>query len=136
MKVEGACHCGNITFEAEIDPEMAAICHCTDCQTLSGSAFRVVARSEDASFKLLSGEMKTYVKIAENGNERLQTFCPNCGSPIYSAPPGEGSKLLGIRVGVLRQRDQIKPANQIWCRSSQQWTQELASVRRVEKQAF
>ena len=43
MKVDGACHCGRITFEAEIDPERVRICHCSDCQVLSGSAFRITA---------------------------------------------------------------------------------------------
>jgi hypothetical protein len=36
------------------------------------------------SFKLLSGELKVYVKTGESGNKRPQSFCPNCGSPIYS----------------------------------------------------
>ena len=39
MKVDGHCHCGEITFEAEVDPDAVNICHCTDCQTLSGTAF-------------------------------------------------------------------------------------------------
>ena len=40
MKVTGRCHCGQISFEAEIDPTQVRICHCTDCQTLTGTAFR------------------------------------------------------------------------------------------------
>ena len=40
MRINGACHCGNIAFEAEVDPETVRICHCTDCQTMSGSLFR------------------------------------------------------------------------------------------------
>jgi hypothetical protein len=36
------CHCGYIIYEAEIDPEKLMIRHCSDCQTLSGSAFRTV----------------------------------------------------------------------------------------------
>jgi hypothetical protein len=39
MKIDGGCHCGYITYEAEADPEKTTICHCTDCQRLSGSAF-------------------------------------------------------------------------------------------------
>jgi len=35
MKINGGCHCGYITYEAEADPEGALICNCTDCQTLS-----------------------------------------------------------------------------------------------------
>ena len=41
MRVTGACHCGTITIEGEADPERVSICHCTDCQTGTGSAFRV-----------------------------------------------------------------------------------------------
>ena len=41
MKIDGGCFCGNITFEADINPEMVMICHCTDCQSITGSAFRV-----------------------------------------------------------------------------------------------
>ena len=41
MKVEGACLCGYIAIEGEVDPDKVTVCHCTDCQTSSGSAFRV-----------------------------------------------------------------------------------------------
>jgi hypothetical protein len=38
MRVDGGCHCGKITYEADIDPDKAGLCHCTDCQTLTSSA--------------------------------------------------------------------------------------------------
>jgi hypothetical protein len=56
MKVEGRCHCGQITFEAEIDAEAVRICHCTDCQTLTGAAYRVNVQSPAQSFVLLTGQ--------------------------------------------------------------------------------
>jgi hypothetical protein len=62
MKVDGSCHCGSITYEAEVDPEKVVVCHCTDCQTLSGTAFRVVAPTREGTFKVLTGEPKVYVK--------------------------------------------------------------------------
>lgn len=58
MKIDGRCHCGYITSEAEIDPEKVIICRGTDCQTLAGSAFRTAAFTLEGSFKLLSGEPK------------------------------------------------------------------------------
>ncbi len=54
MKIDGGCHCGYIAYEAEADPTKAMICHCTDCQTLSGSAFRTVLPTREGSFKLRS----------------------------------------------------------------------------------
>jgi glutathione-dependent formaldehyde-activating enzyme len=77
MQIDGRCHCGFISYEAEIDPEKVMICHCTDCQTLSGSAFRTVALTREGEFNLLSGNVKTYVKIAESGARRLQAFVLN-----------------------------------------------------------
>jgi hypothetical protein len=134
MKVDGRCHCGHITYEAEIDPEQVRICHCTDCQTLSGSAFRTVAATKPGTFKLLSGQPKIYVKVGENGTPRQQSFCPECGSPIFSAPTGDGTKQHYLRVGTIRQRNELKPRAQWWHRSAQRWLDELPSMDKVEKQ--
>jgi hypothetical protein len=84
MKVDGQCHCGAITFEAEVDPERVYVCHCTDCQSISGSPFRWATNVPKGDFRLLSGSPKTYVKQAESGDENHQVFCPDCASPIYS----------------------------------------------------
>jgi hypothetical protein len=37
MKIDGGCHCGTVTYRADIDPGQVSVCHCTDCQTLTGS---------------------------------------------------------------------------------------------------
>ena len=132
MKVDGGCHCGNIRYEAEVDPATVVICHCTDCQTLSGSAFRTVVPTKEGSFRLLSGVPKVYVKTGESGNRREQTFCPNCGTPIYSGPVGDGAKVVSLRVGTVRQRDQMVPTDQYWFRSAQAWLSALPTIKRRE----
>ena len=134
MKIDGRCHCGYVTFEAEIDPDKTSICNCTDCQTLSGSAFRVVAYTRENAFKLLSGELKIYIKTSESGNKRPQSFCPECGTPIYATAAGTGPKAYSIRVGTVRQRDQIAPNVQVWFRSAQPWVTHMESMRKIEKQ--
>ena len=133
MKVDGQCHCGFITYEAEVDPEKVAVCHCTDCQTLTGSAFRIFARSQEGGFRLLSGDPKIYVKTGESGSRRLHAFCPECGSPIYSTKEGDGPKVYSIRVGATRQRHELVPRQQIWCRSAQPWIDDIGSIPRNEK---
>ncbi len=129
MKVNGKCHCGQLEFEAEINPEKVLICHCTDCQTLSGSAYRTVAPVIEGSFELTRGEMKTYIKTAENGALRSQTFCPECGTPIYAGPADDKSTMLGLRVGSLEQRDQLPPQSQYFRKSAQTWVQDLSSLK-------
>jgi len=133
MKVDGSCHCGEITFEAEIDPGAVRICHCTDCQTLTGSAYRVTVQTPVGGFLLRSGTPKNYVKTAESGNKRVHAFCPNCGTPIYSTDLRE-PRAYGIRVGTLKQRGELRPARQIWYRSALPWVSELIDVPHVERQ--
>ena len=65
MKVSGRCYCGQISFEAEIEPDKVRVCHCTDCQTLSGSAFRTNVPVVQGTFVLKKGEPKTFLKSAE-----------------------------------------------------------------------
>lgn len=134
MHVDGSCHCGRVTYEADVNPAHVVICHCTDCQALSGSAFRVVVATKPGTFRLIRGEPKTYVKTAASGNAREQTFCGECGSPIYSAPPGPQPKVVSLRVGTLTQRAQLMPSQQFWCRSSLPWLPQLASVDKFSTQ--
>jgi hypothetical protein len=134
MKVDGGCYCGSIRYEAEVDPAKVIICHCTDCQKLSGSAFRTVVQTEPGTFRLLTGTPKTFVKTGESGKRREQTFCPDCGTPIYSAPVGDGPRAVGLRVGTVHQRDQLIPKDQYWFRSSQPWLQDLATIKKRDRQ--
>lgn len=133
MKIQGGCHCGYITYEAEIDPNNVSICHCTDCQTLSGSAYRTNVRTPKDAFKLLTGQPKVYIKIAESGNKRAQGFCPECGSPIY-ATSATDPQVYGLRVGTIRQRAELVPKTQGWSRSALGWVTDLSSVKQFPKQ--
>ena len=135
MKIDGACSCGNITIQGEADPAAVSICHCTDCQTATGTAFRVSIPVSGATFKV-TGEPTIYIKTtADSGNPRAQAFCPKCGSPLYSTTPGEGPQALYIvRVGILKQRDQLEPKRQIWWRSARPWVTGLEGIRKIEKQ--
>lgn len=132
MKIDGSCHCGYITYTAEIDPENVGICHCTDCQTLSGSPYRVSVQARKEAFKLVTGEPRIYVKTAESGNKRAQAFCPQCGTPIYSSAVGDPPN-YNLRVGAISQRADLKPKRQQWCRSARDWVMDLTAIERFPK---
>lgn len=133
MKIDGGCHCGYITYDAEIDPDKVGICHCTDCQTLSGTAYRVSVPAAKDAFNLRTGQPKIYIKTAESGNKRPQAFCPECGTPIYSAAATDPQS-FNIRVGTVRQRAELRPQSQGWCRSALDWVTDLHSIKQFPKQ--
>jgi hypothetical protein len=126
MRIDGGCHCGLISYEAQIEPEKVGVCHCTDCQALSGSAFTVFVPVPKAAFRL-RGEPKIYVKTAASGNRRAQAFCPQCGSRIYASAEKD-PQVFNLRVGTVRQRSALAPKTQLWCRSALPWVMNLGMV--------
>lgn len=131
MHIDGACHCGAVTFSAEIDPSRVMACHCTDCQVLSGAPFRAVAVAPIETL-VVHGTTKSYVKVAESGNRRAQVFCPECATPLWATAPENPTSVV-IRLGCVQQRAQLKPALQIWEHSALPWLPTLAEVPAVPK---
>jgi hypothetical protein len=127
MHVDGSCLCGAITFDADIDPDKVRICHCTDCQNQTGSAYRTNVPAQREAFRLTSGSPKIWVKTAASGSKRAQAFCAECGSSIYSTA-ADGSTGYMLRVGTLRQRALLSPKVQQWCRSALPWAQDIRTL--------
>jgi hypothetical protein len=134
MKVQGSCHCGQITYEAEVDPARVGLCNCTDCQMLTGSAFRVSVPAPRESFRLLSGQPKEYVKTADSGAKRAHAFCPNCGTPVYAKAAIGETPAYSLRVGCLKQKAQLPPQRRIWCKSALEWSQNVSGILGQERQ--
>ena len=126
MKIDGGCYCGKITFTSEIDPNAISICHCADCQMLSGSAFRVSVRA-DASKTRFTGTPKSFIKTAESGNRRWQGFCGDCGTALFACDEVDPQSYM-LRVGTIAQRAQFHPKGQIWARSKLPWLDEIAGT--------
>jgi hypothetical protein len=119
-------------LEAEVDPTALTICHCTDCQTLTGSAFRTNIPEPAEHFVLRSGTPKSYVKTAESGNKRRHAFCGDCGTPIYACAV-DNPQTYALRVGTITQRAAFSPRGQIWQRSALDWVDALAAVPATER---
>ena len=135
MKVDGGCHCGDIAFEAEIDPDRGRHLPLHGLPAALGDG--VPGGGPDARGKVhpaLRSAARTYVKTAESGARRAQVFCPECGSQIYATSTGDGPKILSLRAGTLNQRDRLKPRMQIWRRSALAWIGEIDSIPARETQ--
>ena len=134
MQIDGQCHCGHVKYEAEIDPARVTICHCTDCQQLTGSAYRVTAITDSASIRLTAHPPKVYRKYGNNGRARLQSFCPECGSPLFTTGEGADAETTGIRLGTINQRRALRPSRQIWCQSALPWIDDLETLPGIDRE--
>ncbi len=130
---EGGCQCGQVRYRIEADPLALGICHCTECQRQSGSAFGMSLIVPVESFRLLSGVPKVFSRSAASGNHIDCYFCPDCGTRIYHDPESmKGS--LNIKAGTLDDTSWLEPAFQVWTRSKQPWVVVPDGLRSFEGQ--
>ena len=124
--IDGACHCGQVRFTALIDPARVMVCHCTDCQVMSGAPFRAVVAAQPEGMAA-QGETRQYIKVAASGRRRAQVFCSTCATPLWATDPDAPGPRI-IRLGCVRQRAALAPAVQIWQQSALPWVAGLAQV--------
>jgi hypothetical protein len=133
MKTDGACCCGEIRYEAEVDPEKVFICNCTDCQRMTGGACHVNVPVAESDLRFVSGSPSEYVKTAESGHQRVIGFCGRCSTHLY-ATSTEGPRVFGLRVPTSRHREQLVPKRQLWHRSQPSWLRNLDGIPATEEQ--
>lgn len=132
MQVNGQCHCGAIAYEAAVDPQKSSICHCSDCQTLSGAPFRASVPARAGDFHIRKGKPRVYVKVADSGARRAQGFCGDCGTSLYSTS-ADDPQVYNLRLGAIKQRAELPPQRQIWCDSAQSWARDITGLPGVPK---
>lgn len=129
--IKGGCLCGRVRYSAEAEPTFAGVCHCTDCQKFSGSAFATVVGISASALKV-TGTLKTFTKPGSSGNPIHRRFCADCGSGIIDeaeAMPG----VAMVYAGTLDDRSWVQPTSQIYCDSAQSWVQLGGNMARFAK---
>lgn len=83
-KISGGCLCGKARFETTSEPVMQVLCHCTDCQTVSGSAFYTAYIVPLESVTLTQGTLAGFAVKSDRGRNNLRRFCPDCGTRLWA----------------------------------------------------
>ena len=112
----GKCLCGSVTYRCNAEPMMVTNCHCEDCQRVTGTAYACVA-GVARDCVMVQGDVKQYSGIGESGKSVTRSFCPECGSSLYSvadALPG----WCFIMLGTADDKSWIKPNIDCYTRSA------------------
>jgi len=97
----GGCACRSIRYVCSAAPVAMLNCHCLDCQRFSGTP-------------------QTFAVRAGSGKLATRSFCPECGSPLFTR--GEvAPEVLSIRFSTLDDPSAFKPMLDIWTCSAQPW---------------
>lgn len=120
-EIKGGCLCGAVRYTARADPALVGVCHCRDCQKLTGSAFGFLVGLPRAAFEI-EGVLKTFTKPADSGRPIVRRFCPECGSSIVEEP-GSRPDLVIINGGTLDDPTSVTPGIEIYCNRELSWVQ-------------
>lgn len=116
--MEGGCQCGGVRYRLEGAPLALAVCHCTECQRQSGSAFGMSLAVQSGDFRLLSGELAAFTTVCESGRTKRCAFCPSCGTRLYHQVV---EAAISIKPGTLDDTSWLEPDAHYWTKSKQPW---------------
>ena len=117
---EGGCQCGAVRYVIEGDPVSLAVCHCTECQRQSGSAFGMSLTVRRADFRLVRGEVKTFTRSSDSGRAVRCAFCPDCGTRVYHEPEAIRD-MVNVKPGTLDDTSWLAPTVEVWTTRRQRW---------------
>jgi hypothetical protein len=116
LPLTGGCQCGRVRYRIDAVPYVFYLCHCTECQRHTSSAFGESLRVKSADLEI-EGELKTFRRLSESGKAREGHFCPHCGVRIVHGTTG--SDMVNVKAGTLDDARWLVPAGHIWTRSKQ-----------------
>ncbi len=120
MPISGGCLCKQLRYEIAADaPIVARVCWCRVCQYIgagSGTANAMFAKAAVT----ITGERKAYTSIADSGAVMHRSFCPSCGTPVFSESDRRPDTII-VRVGTLDDPGIGKPLETIWTSPAPSW---------------
>jgi hypothetical protein len=121
MSMEGGCTCGTVRYRLNRAPMFIHCCHCTSCQTETGSAFVINALIESSEVETLAGDPMPVMTPSESGRGQQVWRCPTCHVALWSNYGGSKDVLRFVRVGTLDEPGDVPPDIHIYTRSKLPW---------------
>ena len=120
----GGCQCGSIRYSLVGPPEMLYVCHCTDCQQQSSSAFGMSLRIHPGHIDFTSSKksLRSWETRGDDGGIKRCHFCPDCGTRIMHSSDNP-DETVSIKAGSLDDTSGLQPIAHIWLSSAQPWVE-------------
>ena len=129
----GGCACGAIRYRVDAEPLISYLCHCTECQKRTSSAFGISAIVPTDKLVIEKGSPKERVRTADSGNDLGINFCADCGTSLFSAPRAR-PQIRVLYAGTLDDPTWVPIELNIWADSALPWVHMDPKVERVPGQ--
>lgn len=118
--INGACHCGKVSWIVTLPIRTVVQCHCQNCRQLQGSDYSNWVVFPQEQFKVISGEtLITQYSFTEHSEKH---FCCCCGTVVFgiNGKHFSGHKLVSL--GTVRNYDQrLKPQLEVYTDNKAPW---------------
>jgi hypothetical protein len=111
-----------------------ALCHCTDCKKITGSAYSTNIVIPSAGFEITSGKPKSWKKQADSGESIETFFCGDCGTTMWRETPTFGDN-KAFKVGVLDTLDGFngaKPDLELYAPQRASWVKPVEGAKQLK----
>jgi hypothetical protein len=132
ISARGRCRCGHVQFVLREEPIAFYLCHCTDCQAESGSAFGQSMLVRKEAIDEVAGPTREQRFESEDGRRRRATYCADCHTFVWSYSE-DVPQLRGLNAGGLEASAGLAPYGNMWTRSARPWVK-LADGPQFERQ--
>jgi hypothetical protein len=122
LPLKGGCQCGAVRYEIRAAPSTLYVCHCTDCQRQSGSAFSMSMLVPRDALVITAGTPREWQRRHESGRLIDCVFCGDCGTRLYHKPT-RAPQVAILKPGTLDEARSLSPVGHIWTRSAQAWVE-------------
>jgi hypothetical protein len=113
------CSCGSLRAAATGEPALLGVCHCTECQRRTGSAFGVSIYFPKEQVHA-EGPSKVYGRGSDSGRKIEQHLCPDYGSTVFWYSESRPD-LIGIAFGVFADPSMPWPSVSVWETTRHSW---------------
>ena len=129
----GRCVCDAVQYRLTAEPLTLYACHCTDCQALSGGAFRISMPVLRDAVEVLRGAPEAFSYSPIGASPKHGRRCAACSTWLWGEPE-RLPQVVVIRPSTLDDRSWIEPVAHIWVRSAQAWVHIPDDVLRFDGQ--
>jgi hypothetical protein len=129
----GGCGCGAVRYSVTSEPLISYLCHCTECQRRTSSAFGLNFQIPAESLTIEKGTPASRTRKADSGNDLALNFCGDCGTPLFSVP-GARPQIRVIYAGALDDPSWVPVKLHIWADSALPWAIPEDGIERVSGQ--
>ena len=120
ISVAGRCRCGRARFVLREEPISFYLCHCTDCQAESGSAYGQTMHVRQGAIDAASGPIREHTMEWEDGGSSVIRYCANCLTQLFSGRANV-PQVVGLNAGSLEATAGLQPYGNMWTRSARPW---------------